>query len=104
MLILFRFKRAFVGHFFLRAAKKFSARFIADAFLDHIYIQQVNELIACTGRANKNIRNLISVVQFLIYIHIHTYTYIHTYIHIYIYIYIDESIFAELLTECSIVG
>ena len=25
-------------------------------------------------------------------------------IYIYIYIYIDESIFAELLTECSIVG
>ena len=45
---------------FLRAAKMFSARFIAEAFLDHVY-----ELIACIRRANENAGYLMSVLQFL---------------------------------------
>ena len=38
ILIIFWSKTAFVGHFFIRAVKLFSARFIAfaDVFLDHI--------------------------------------------------------------------
>ena len=59
-------KRLFVGHFFLRPAKMFSARFIAAAFLDHISYSGYFELIACVRRANENAGNLIYVVQFLI--------------------------------------
>ena len=44
----------------------YAVRFIANAFLDHITVQQIYELIACVRRANENAGNLISVVQFLI--------------------------------------
>ena len=66
MLILFRSKTAFVGHFFLRVAKMFSAHFIAASFLDHIRYTRYYELIACVRQVNENAGNLTSVVQFLI--------------------------------------
>ena len=45
----------------------FSARFIADMFLDHNYlVKQVYGMIAFVRRANENAENLISIVQFLI--------------------------------------
>ena len=44
-----------------------SARFITDAFLNHIrYGRYMNCVIACVRLANENAGNVIFVVQFLI--------------------------------------
>ena len=58
MLILFDF-------LFLRSAKMLSARFIDDAFLNHIrYSTGIwTDMIACVRRASENATNLISVIQ-----------------------------------------
>ena len=50
---------------FFRAAKMFSARLLLTRSLT-ILGNQVYEVIACVRRANENVGNLISVVQFLI--------------------------------------
>ena len=64
MLSLFQSKMAFVGLFFLRGAKMFSACFIADIVLWPYWVQQVYEPIACVQQANENAGILISIVQF----------------------------------------
>ena len=60
MLILFRSKTAFVGHFFLEL------RFIAVRRSLTILGAQVCELIACVREAYENAGNVICIVQFLI--------------------------------------
>ena len=54
----------------------FYPAFFIDAFIDHIWVVQVYELITCVRQTNENAGNLISGVQFLINIYIHIYIYI----------------------------
>ena len=66
MLIISWSNSAFVGLFF-RASNMFLARFIADAFLDHIRHGRY-ELIVCVRLANENVGNLSFLISRILFL------------------------------------